>query len=81
MLADRLEQFETGCKVKQACDFDSPGWWGVCPFLLAVGAVSSGLAVTAGKKLGVIRIRRIAAMAMMVIGVVLMAQGVGLLLM
>jgi sulfite exporter TauE/SafE len=56
-------------------------WLASSLFLLAVGAVSSGLAVTAGKKLGVIRIRRIAAMAMMVIGVVLMAQGVGLLLM
>ena len=55
-------------------------WLASSFFLLVVGAISSGLAVTAGKKLDTNRVRRIAAMAMMVIGIVFLTQGFGLLI-
>ena len=56
-------------------------FWLVSSFLLlTIGAASGGLSHILGRRIGVHRIRRIAGIAMVVIGIFLIAQAIGLLI-
>jgi sulfite exporter TauE/SafE len=56
-------------------------FWLVSSFLLlAIGAAGGGLALILSRRIGVDRIRRIAGVAMVVIGLFLVAQAIGLLM-
>ena len=53
-------------------------WLASSILLLVVGAVGGGLASVMGRRIGIERIRRIAGMAMVVIGLFLIGQAIGL---
>jgi sulfite exporter TauE/SafE len=55
-------------------------WLASSILLLAFGAVGGGLASILGRRIGIYRIRRIAGVAMVVIGLFLLARAIGLLM-
>ena len=55
-------------------------WLASSILLIVVGAAGGGLSIALGKYIGIERIRRIAGIAMLIIGLFLLLQGVGLLI-
>jgi hypothetical protein len=52
-------------------------WLASSAILLIIGGIGGGVMAVLGKRIGIDRIRRISAMAMAVVGVVLLLQAIG----